>query len=43
MATTGEVVEFGWADADSSKPISGRRKKVIKEQKKKNKVGTFGG
>lgn len=42
MATSGEVVEFGWEDADSNKPISGRRKKAIKEQKKKNKSGTFG-
>jgi hypothetical protein len=41
-AAGGEVVEFGWEDAEAKKPISGRRKKVIKEQKKKNKSGTFG-
>lgn len=42
MATSGEVVEFGWEDADSNKPLTGRRLKAFKEQKKKNKVGTFG-
>lgn len=42
MAASGEVVEFGWEDADNSKPLSGRRKKALKEQKKKNKSGTFG-
>jgi hypothetical protein len=41
-AAGGEVVEFGWEDAEAKKPISGRRKKAIKEQKKKNKSGTFG-
>lgn len=35
------MVEFGWEDADK-KPLSGRRKKALQEQKKKNKSGTFG-
>lgn len=38
----GEVVEFGWEDASSDKPLSGRRLKALKEQKKKNRAGTFG-
>lgn len=41
-AAGGEVVEFGWEDAETKKPLSGRRAKVLKEQKKKNKSGTFG-
>jgi hypothetical protein len=41
-AAGGEVVEFGWEDAEAKKPLSGRRKKALKEQKKKKKSGTFG-
>ncbi|KAF6264094.1 P-loop containing nucleoside triphosphate hydrolase protein [Scenedesmus sp. NREL 46B-D3] len=40
-AAGGEVVEFGWEDAEAKKPLTGRRLKAFKEQKKKNKSGTF--
>eukprot|EP00775_Hariotina_reticulata_P012839 gene12839-12967_t len=35
-----EVLEFGWEDTEA-KPLSGRRKKALKEAKNKKKVGTF--
>lgn len=42
-AADGEVVEFGWEEERSDKPLTGRRKKAAQEQKKKNRSGTFGG
>lgn len=41
-AAGGEVVEFGWEEEGSNKPLTGRRLKAQKEQKKKNRSGTFG-
>jgi hypothetical protein len=41
-ADGGEVVEFGWEEEKSNKPLTGRRLKAAKEQKKKNRSGTFG-
>lgn len=38
--TTGEVLEFGFDEEE--KPLSGRRLKKFKEQKKKMRTGTFG-
>jgi len=38
----GDIVDFGWQDEDEDKPLSGRRKKAMKEAKKKAKPGTFG-
>ncbi len=40
-----QVVEFSDSDhaEEEAKPITGRRLKALKEQKKKNKPGTFGG
>lgn len=40
-ADGGEVVDFGWEDKKSSKPLGGRRKKAHKEALKKRKPGTF--
>jgi len=41
-AAGGEVVDFGWEEEGSNKPLTGRRLKAQKEQKKKNRSGTFG-
>ena len=35
------VVEFGWEE-EAKPELSGRRLKLLKEKKKKNKPGTFG-